>query len=82
MPTHKRLGLDDRQDLQSGWKPSIQRDKEPAITVGEPNPAAQFTPQNNQLMSECRILCFKPTLRLEWRGQQPRRKHGSAYIVH
>ena len=29
----------------------------------------QPTPQDNQLMSKHRILCFKPQLRLEWRGQ-------------
>jgi hypothetical protein len=28
-----------------------------------------LTPQNDQLMSERRILCLKPTLRLEGRGQ-------------
>jgi hypothetical protein len=28
-----------------------------------------LTPQNDQLMSECHVLCFKPALRLEWRGQ-------------
>ena len=28
-----------------------------------------LTPQNDQLMSERRVLCFKPALRLEWRGQ-------------
>jgi hypothetical protein len=44
-------------------------DKEPAIVVCEPDPALQFTPQNDQLMSERRVLGFKPTLRLEWRGQ-------------
>ena len=69
MPTHERLGTDDREDLQDRRKPSIQLDKEPAITVGEPSPAAHLTPQNDQLMSECRVLCFKPDLRLEWRGQ-------------
>ena len=25
--------------------------------------------QDDQLMPECRILCFKPALRLAWRGQ-------------
>jgi len=69
MPTHQRLGLDDREDLQTRRKPSIQLDKEPAITVGEPNPAVHLTPQNDQLMPKCRVLCFKPPLRLEWRGQ-------------
>jgi hypothetical protein len=28
-----------------------------------------LTPQYDQLTSECRILCLKPALRLEWRGQ-------------
>jgi len=69
MPTHKRLGLDDRQDLQDRRKPSIELDQEPAIVVRKPGPAAHLTPQNDQLMSECRILRLKPALRLEWRGQ-------------
>jgi hypothetical protein len=44
-------------------------DKEPAVVVRQPDPALHLTPQNDQLMSENRILCLKPTLRLEWRGQ-------------
>jgi hypothetical protein len=44
-------------------------DKEPAIIVGEPGSALHLTPQKDQLMSERHVLCFKPTLRLEWRGQ-------------
>ena len=47
MPTHERLGLDDRENLQGRRKPSIQLDKEPAITVREPDPATHLTPQNN-----------------------------------
>jgi RNA polymerase sigma-70 factor, ECF subfamily len=47
----------------------IELDKEPAIVVCKLGPAAQLTPQNDQLMSECHVLCFKPALRLEWRGQ-------------
>jgi hypothetical protein len=47
----------------------VQLDKEPAITVGKPDSAWHFAPQNDQLMPEDRILCFKPTPRLEWRGQ-------------
>jgi len=69
MPTHERLGTDDREDLQDRRKPSMQLDKEPAIVVREPDPALHLTPQNDQLMSECHVLCFKPALRLEWRGQ-------------
>ena len=69
MPTHERLGTDDGEDLQDRRKLSIQLDKEPAIVVREPDPAAHLTPQNDQLMSEYHVLCFKPALRLEWRGQ-------------
>src|SRR5665811_2034682 len=69
MPTHERLGTDDREDLHGRRKPSIQLDKEPAIIVRKSGPARHLTPQNNQLMSERRVLCFKPALRLEWRGQ-------------
>src|SRR4030095_7681994 len=57
MPTHERLGLNDLDDLQNRWKPSIQLDKEPAIAVREPGPPLNLTPQNDQLMSERRILC-------------------------
>jgi len=69
MPTHQRLGLDDRENLQGRRKPSIQLDQEPAIVVRELDPALHLTPQNDQLMPKCRVLCFKPALRLEWRGQ-------------
>jgi hypothetical protein len=44
-------------------------DKEPAIMVREPDATMQPAPQDNQLMSEHRVLGFKPQLRLEWRGQ-------------
>jgi hypothetical protein len=62
MPTHKRLGLNDLYDLQN------RVDKEPAIAVREPDPTPN--PQNDQLMSERRILCFKPALQLEWRDHE------------
>jgi len=44
-------------------------DKEPAVAVGKPDPAWHLSPQNNQLMSECRILRLKPAPRLERRGE-------------
>jgi len=69
MPAHERLGPDDREDLQDRRKPSIQLDKEPAVFVRQAGPALHLTPQYDQLMSENRILCLKPHLRLEWRGQ-------------
>jgi hypothetical protein len=46
-----------------------QLDKEPAIMVREPDVTMQPTPQDNQLMSQHRILSLKSQLRLEWRGQ-------------
>ena len=60
--------MDDREDLQDRRKPSIQLDKEQAIGVRQPDPTSHLAPQHNQLMSERRILCLKPALRLEWRG--------------
>ena len=69
MPTHERLGLDDREDLQDRRKPSIQLNQEPAIVVGQPDTASHLALQNDQLMSEHRILCLKPAPRLKWRGQ-------------
>src|ERR1039458_9716635 len=66
MPPHERLRLDDREDLQDRRKPAIQLDKEPAIVVCEPDPALHLTPQNDQLMSERRVLGFKTALRLKW----------------
>ena len=82
MPTHERLGSDDRENLQDRREPSIQLDKEPAIAVREPDPPLHLAPQNDQLMSERRILCFKSALRLEWRGQDGKdetqqRNHGA-----
>jgi hypothetical protein len=55
--------------FQDRRKPAIQLDKEPSIAVRKPDSAVHLTSQNNQLMSERRILGFKPALRLEWRGQ-------------
>ena len=81
MPTHQRLGTDDREDLQNRRKRSIQLDKEPAIAVREPGSATHLAPQNDQLMSECRILRRKPAPRLERRGQDTRKKHSSANIL-
>jgi hypothetical protein len=56
MPAHERLGADNREDLQNRWKQSIQLDQELAIAVREPDPARNLALQNDQLMSEGRIL--------------------------
>ena len=41
-------------------EPSVQLDEEPAIMVGEADATLQPAPQDNQLMSEHRVLGFKP----------------------
>src|SRR5665811_620785 len=68
MPTHDRLGTDNRENVQDRREPSIQLDQEPAIVVRQPDPALNLTPQDDQLTSERCVLGFKPVLRLEWRG--------------
>src|ERR1700694_3690312 len=69
MPTHERLGPDDREDLQDRRNPAVQLDEEPAIMVREPDATMRPAPQDIQLMSKHRVLSLKPQLRLEWRGQ-------------
>jgi hypothetical protein len=73
-PTHQRLRLDDRYDLQDRREASIHQDEEPAVVICEPSPAFQLTAQDDQLMSEHRILRLKPALRLEWRCQHGQKK--------
>jgi len=57
MPLHERLRLDHCEDPQDRRKPFDTAGQEPAIIVREPDPTMNLTPQNDQLMSECRILC-------------------------
>jgi hypothetical protein len=59
------LRLGDRYDLQDRRETSIHLDEEPAIGICEPGPAFQLTPQDDQLMSENRIVRLKPALRAE-----------------
>jgi hypothetical protein len=59
MPPHERLRLNNCDNLQNRWKPSIQLDQEPAVVVCKPDPARHFSPQNYQLMSKCCILSLK-----------------------
>ena len=74
MPTYQRLRLDNRHDLQDRRKPSIHPDEEPAVAIRELGPASYLALQDDQLMSENRILRLKPSLRLEWRGQHGQNK--------
>jgi len=69
MPTHERLGPDDRDNLQDRRKPATQLDQGPAIIVREPDATRQPTLHDIQLMSKHGVFSFKPQLRLEWRGQ-------------
>jgi hypothetical protein len=43
MPTHERLGPDDRENRQDGWKPAIELDQEQAIIVRKPDATGQPT---------------------------------------
>src|ERR1700736_4508020 len=56
MPTHERLGPDDREDLQDRRNTAVQLDEEPAIMVREPDATMQPAPQDIQLMSKHRVL--------------------------
>ena len=53
VPTHERLGPDDCENLQDGWKPTIQLDEEPAIMVREPDatklPPAESVAQDRRI---------------------------------
>src|SRR6476646_1927986 len=69
MPAHQRLGTEDRDVLQDRRKPTIELDEEPAIVVRKLGPPPHLASQDDQLMSERRILCLKSALRLEWQGQ-------------
>ncbi|MGA7389554.1 MAG: hypothetical protein WBW99_16735 [Pseudolabrys sp.] len=82
MPAHERLGTDNRENFQDRRGPAIQVDQKPTVSVREPNAAGHLAPQNDQLMSERRILCLKSALRLEWRSQDghyetQQRNHGA-----
>jgi hypothetical protein len=69
MPTHECRGANDREELEDRRKPSIQLDEEPAIVVRKSDATLHLTAQNDQLMSERRILRFKPAFRPERGGQ-------------
>src|SRR5438445_6728943 len=69
MPTHEGVGPDDCEDLKDRREPTIKLNEEPAIIVRKLGPAPRLAAQDDQLMSERRILRLKPALRLEWRDQ-------------
>jgi len=62
MPTHQRLGSDDRDCLQDHRKPSIQLDQEQPIVVRELDATSHLPPQYGQLMPERGVLGFKSAL--------------------
>ena len=57
----------------------MKPDKEPAVTVRQPGATMQPAPQDNQLMSEHRVLSLKPQLRLEWRDQDGKNEQEQPY---
>jgi hypothetical protein len=69
MPPHERLGLDDMNDLEDGWKQLIELDEDPPIEVGQTNPAPALTAQHEQLVPQDRILGLKPRVRSTRRDQ-------------
>jgi hypothetical protein len=52
----------------------IHLDEEPAVVVGSLSSTPHPAPQDDQLMSEHRILRSKPALRLERRGHHGQNK--------
>jgi hypothetical protein len=69
MPMHERLGTNDREHLQDRWTPSIERPKnQRSLFVSQTRPCP-LRRRTLSWMSERRIFCFKPALRLEWRHQ-------------
>jgi hypothetical protein len=68
MPAHQGLGPDDQHGLEDRRTPTIKLDEEHAIAVRELDATAYLALQHGQLMPERGILCFKPALRLEERG--------------
>jgi len=65
MPTHEGLGPNDPDGVEDRWKPSIQLDQEQAIVVRELDATAHPPLQDDQLISQRRVLCLKSALRLE-----------------
>src|SRR5260370_29962691 len=74
MPPHQRFRLNNRNDLEDRWKPSIHLYEEPAVDVGRLSSTPHPARQDDQLMSEHRILRLKPALRLERGGQHGQKK--------
>src|SRR5262249_23819449 len=57
MPTHERLGTDDRDNLQDRGKPSIQLDKKPSAAVrNSDTPLHHYPAQHNHLVTERSIF--------------------------
>jgi hypothetical protein len=83
MPTYERLGTDNREDLQDRWKPAIYLDKDTGDRCPLTGAATDSTPQGSQLISQGRVLCLKPQLRLEQRIHKgDRRNRTRAVIMH
>jgi hypothetical protein len=73
MPTHQRLGPDNRENLQDR-RPAIQMDKEPTIIVREPDATMHSTPQDDQLMSKHRVSASSRNFDLNGKARTARTK--------
>jgi hypothetical protein len=85
MPTHDRLGPDDRDRLQDQRKPPVQLDEEQAIGIREMNATSYLALQHCHLMPERGVLRRKPALRPKGQGEQrqqkaEQREHGSLTV--
>jgi hypothetical protein len=58
----------------SNCVPDFLLDEESEVVVGRLNSTPHPAPQDDQLMSEHRILRLKPAFRLQWRGQHRQNK--------
>jgi hypothetical protein len=56
MPSDKRVRTNDQQGSGYRGEQPVEPDEEKAIAVREPDPAAQFTPQHDDLLAERCVL--------------------------
>ena len=68
VPTNKTIGANDQKGSEDRREQPIEPDKEKAVTVREPDAAAQLAPQHDELLPERRVPRLKRCLRSKRRG--------------
>jgi hypothetical protein len=89
MAVHKHCYISLKRTQQGGprrretdrGKPAIHLNEEPAIVVRKMGSASHLPPQNDQLMSKCRILSLKPLFDLNGEASAARTKQISATVA-